>query len=61
MGINSDTKGSWAEINMAGNMVGSEQVNLAAEFNLLPTIFDIVQSLQKASDSQEMTRKVETQ
>ena len=45
---------------MAGNMVGSEQVNLAAEFNLLPTIFDIVQSLQKASDSQEMTRKVET-
>ena len=60
MGINSVLKGSWAEINMAGNMVGSEQVNLAAEFNLLPTIFDIVQSLQKASDSQEMTRKVET-
>ena len=46
---------------MAAEASGGEHVvNLAAEFNLLPRIFDIVQSLQRASDPQETTKKVIT-
>ncbi|XP_048586324.1 uncharacterized protein LOC116618005 isoform X2 [Nematostella vectensis] len=35
-----------------------DQVDLTEEFNLLPTVFDIIQSVQKMGDPQEMSKKV---
>ncbi|KAK3729441.1 hypothetical protein QZH41_008624, partial [Actinostola sp. cb2023] len=34
------------------------KVNIVNEFNLLPGIFDIIHSVQKTGDTQEMAKKV---
>ncbi|KAK2568558.1 hypothetical protein P5673_006486 [Acropora cervicornis] len=36
----------------------SDEVDVAKEFNLLPLIFETIQALQKTSDPQELTKKV---
>ncbi|XP_031555554.1 mediator of RNA polymerase II transcription subunit 9-like [Actinia tenebrosa] len=35
-----------------------EKVDILGEFNLLPAIFDIINSVQKTGDTQEMVKKV---
>lgn len=39
-------------------MEDPSKVNIVNEFNLLPAIFDIIHSVQKTGDSQEMAKKV---
>ena len=41
-------------------MAASEQPNidLTKEFSLLPAVYDILKSIEKTNDSQEVTRKV---
>ena len=42
------------------NMATSDQQNidLTKEFSLLPAVYDILKSIEKTNDSQEVTRKV---
>jgi hypothetical protein len=47
-------------IEIYSNMATSEQQNidLTKEFSLLPAVYDILKSIEKTNDSQEVTRKV---
>ncbi|KAM7442756.1 mediator of RNA polymerase II transcription subunit 9 [Porites harrisoni] len=38
----------------------TEEIDVAKEFNLLPVIFETIQALQRTSDPQELTKKVNT-
>lgn len=43
---------------MAATNDGNSALDLTKEFSLLPAIYDILKSLEKTNDSQEVTRKV---
>ena len=47
-----------AAVSSASGSESVEQVDLAKEFNLLPSMFDILQIMQEKNDAQEMTKKV---
>lgn len=43
---------------VSGESVNVGQVDLMNEFNLLPSVFEIIQIIKEKYDAQEMTKKV---